>query len=48
MTREALMEQLRAAAVILAVDGDGLRYRCPPGALTSELRAAEMVLNQTE
>lgn len=35
-----LLQRLHNAGVELKVDGDRLRYRCPAGALTPELRAA--------
>lgn len=35
-----ILQRLHAAGVTLTVQGDRLRYRCPPGAMTAELRAA--------
>lgn len=36
----ALLDALHARGVELYRRGDGLRYRCPPGAFTADLRAA--------
>jgi hypothetical protein len=40
MTADQLLEQLAGSKVRLFLDGPRLRFRAPPDALTSELRAA--------
>lgn len=39
MRAQELIENLERSGVVLAVEGNGLRYRAPVGALTQELRA---------
>src|SRR4051812_13204987 len=36
---EALLERCRAAGVTLTAEGETIRFRAPPGALTADLRA---------
>jgi TubC N-terminal docking domain len=38
MTAAELLVEASHRAIRLEGDGDGLRYRCPMGALTAELR----------
>jgi hypothetical protein len=42
-----LLDRVHAAGVDLYRRGDAVRYRCPPGALTPELRA-EIVARRVE
>lgn len=39
MNPRELLESLEAAGIRLTAHGDKLRYSCPPGALTDDLRA---------